>query len=435
MTTQNQTYQLFNSSGCITFTAINLYFEKQLSDEELRMVEEHLIDCPMCSDAMDGFSESGDLQQSDQNIHAMINEIKARTQEENPDKNTRLKAIHRRRYILSAAASIVLLLGIYFTYYYWNHSERVFSEHFETYPATDQSEESISPVNETGHTDIVVHDSVNYPLADNIKQPKNQEQDKKNETKPDKTKSTNIKKTVDDVLAIADDNEDADNKVTANEIDEVEAEELPSENQDRQESDIMDENHKLNERESQPVDIQDLDIIEDEEISIADNNNQSFYEKNKSGRYNGKKRITKAERKGKRTRAATIQKNEPVDTFHSEKHDSILQHALNLYKEENYKKAINNFEIVLRDVPQNSKALMYCAVSQLAINKPDAAIANLESILQSGHNLYIPAAQWYIALAYLKKNNKAKAKAMLQEIIKQDSEYKRQAEKTLQDLK
>ncbi len=432
MTTQNQIYQLFNNSGCLTFATIRRYLEKQLPERELRMVEEHLIDCPLCSDAVDGFSNSKNLQQSEKDIHAIVNEIQARTPNETTAGDAGLKTIQRRRYLLSAAASVVLLLGTYLLYYYWNTPERVFSDNFETYPATEQNEESISTIDDNKQTGVVIQDSANRSLADNIKQSETREPKNEMETRPKKTESTSRKKSSNEVVTIITHDETMDDEIQLEETEFVVAEELPSEEQDKPERDLMDDWTESRTKTPHPVDdIEVQEVSKDEEVSIADNNNERFYENSKINGFNRKRQTRITDRKGNKAKAQEKNRN----IFHSEANDSILQHALRQYRDQEYEKAIKNFEIVIQSVPQNSKALLYCAVSQLAINKPDEAIANLESILKSGHNLYIPAARWYIALAYLKKNDKAKAKAMLQNIVKQNGEYKREAKKALQDLK
>src|SRR5262245_39979693 len=50
-------------SECIPEQLLIRYAEGKLSPEETRKVEEHLSECELCSDALDGILESGTTQQ------------------------------------------------------------------------------------------------------------------------------------------------------------------------------------------------------------------------------------------------------------------------------------------------------------------------------------------------------------------------------------
>lgn len=51
--------QIFRPSACVSQGELRQYLDGTMSKEGLRRVEDHLLDCPLCSDAVDGFEESG----------------------------------------------------------------------------------------------------------------------------------------------------------------------------------------------------------------------------------------------------------------------------------------------------------------------------------------------------------------------------------------
>lgn len=50
---------IFKPSHCLGQEEVRHYLDGRLSKEGLRRVEHHLLDCPLCSDAVDGFESAG----------------------------------------------------------------------------------------------------------------------------------------------------------------------------------------------------------------------------------------------------------------------------------------------------------------------------------------------------------------------------------------
>jgi hypothetical protein len=48
---------LFNETGCINSDVLLKYRDHQLTEVEKHAVEEHLVDCELCSDALDGLAK------------------------------------------------------------------------------------------------------------------------------------------------------------------------------------------------------------------------------------------------------------------------------------------------------------------------------------------------------------------------------------------
>ena len=48
--------KLFSSSKCLGQDEIQKYLKEQLTNQERFRVENHLLDCPLCTDAVEGFA-------------------------------------------------------------------------------------------------------------------------------------------------------------------------------------------------------------------------------------------------------------------------------------------------------------------------------------------------------------------------------------------
>lgn len=100
---------------CLTQNEINNYLLKQSDKASLRRVEQHLVDCPLCADAMDGYAQNFSNQH---NIPP-----KELTQ-------TNIKSLNMNR----IAAAILLFLIPLSTYLYLNATaeERLYHKYFQS---------------------------------------------------------------------------------------------------------------------------------------------------------------------------------------------------------------------------------------------------------------------------------------------------------------
>ncbi len=108
--------RLFQPSGCLTSEAIGQYLRGELSGEEKHMVEQHLEECPLCSDASEGLNMLGEQQRK-----AAVSDITRNIARETGSKGTAQPVLHRRNNVykyVAAVAALVILIGSV----YWYHS-------------------------------------------------------------------------------------------------------------------------------------------------------------------------------------------------------------------------------------------------------------------------------------------------------------------------
>ena len=118
-------HSIFKKRGCLTEREVRQYLSDELSDEQRYDVENHLLDCELCSAAVDGLSQSQGFGPAEEDVQ----ELRARVADSARGIPQRwITWINR-----AAAVGLLLILG-YAGLRYWSASrpERLFAAHFET---------------------------------------------------------------------------------------------------------------------------------------------------------------------------------------------------------------------------------------------------------------------------------------------------------------
>ena len=98
------------------------------------------------------------------------------------------------------------------------------------------------------------------------------------------------------------------------------------------------------------------------------------------------------------------------------------ERAFKAYDEQNYKEAIVYFDDLLKDTPE-PMIEFYKANAQLQIGDTETAILILESRIKKTDTMY-GEVQWYLALSYLKLNDKKKAETYLKSLLQTNIPFK-----------
>jgi TolA-binding protein len=92
--------------------------------------------------------------------------------------------------------------------------------------------------------------------------------------------------------------------------------------------------------------------------------------------------------------------------------------AMNHYEKGKYALALPILEKMLgNNTTAEAEVQFYKGNSHLALNHPKDAIASFEAVLAMPANQYTEEAQWYLALSYIKAEDKTKAKELLNTIV------------------
>lgn len=108
---------IFMPSGCLNWEALKKYQRGGFSDEIRADIDAHILKCSFCHEALEGFRIIPNIDEQDVLIGSMKKDLEQSIQQNKPDLLQKSKSNQRIR-ILAAAASILLLAGLFTIYNY-----------------------------------------------------------------------------------------------------------------------------------------------------------------------------------------------------------------------------------------------------------------------------------------------------------------------------
>jgi TolA-binding protein len=108
--------------------------------------------------------------------------------------------------------------------------------------------------------------------------------------------------------------------------------------------------------------------------------------------------------------------------------------AMNSFKAGDYKNAAESFKQSANMNPSFGSPVFYLGLTALETGEYSTAIMNLDSVIKES-GAYSKEAKWYLGLAYLKTDNKDKARECFEELAATSGYYKERSEKILRRLK
>jgi tetratricopeptide (TPR) repeat protein len=115
--------------------------------------------------------------------------------------------------------------------------------------------------------------------------------------------------------------------------------------------------------------------------------------------------------------------------------NSDLSNAMKAYNSKNYASAIEFYTKVPQENPNYIEAIFYLSISNIALDQLEMAKSNLLQVMATDQGLYREAAQWYLTLIYLKRDNLKKVDSSLQVILLVDDHiFNGEAESLREDL-
>jgi hypothetical protein len=111
-----------------------------------------------------------------------------------------------------------------------------------------------------------------------------------------------------------------------------------------------------------------------------------------------------------------------------------VEEAMKSFNSGDYKLASAQFDLVLKQTPDNSAALYFGGISDYINGKTAKGEKNFDKLLKSGSQ-YVEGSKWYKANILLKKGKKEEAQRMLLELAATNGSYKERAAKKLEEVK
>ena len=109
--------------------------------------------------------------------------------------------------------------------------------------------------------------------------------------------------------------------------------------------------------------------------------------------------------------------------------------ALEFYNTHNYEKAAVLFDKVLKSNPKDMQSVLLNGVANFEDKKYPEAKQSFVNVINDNNNLFIETAKWYLALCYVRTNDKEKAVKQLEIIKNEGGIYKNDARKIIRSLK
>ena len=109
--------------------------------------------------------------------------------------------------------------------------------------------------------------------------------------------------------------------------------------------------------------------------------------------------------------------------------------ALEYYNINDYRNAAIYFEKVIENEPGNMHSTLLNGISNFEIQNYPKAEGSFSKVIDDNNNYYIDHAQWYLALCYIKTDEKLKAVDQLAIIEKSRTIYRKDAKRILRSLK
>jgi tetratricopeptide (TPR) repeat protein len=109
--------------------------------------------------------------------------------------------------------------------------------------------------------------------------------------------------------------------------------------------------------------------------------------------------------------------------------------AMEFYYTHNYEKAAILFNKVLESNPKDMQSMLLNGVVNFEEKKYPEAQQSFVNVIKNNNNLYIETAKWYLALCYVKTNEREKAIQELEIIKNENGIYRKDAQKIIRKLK
>jgi hypothetical protein len=125
--------------------------------------------------------------------------------------------------------------------------------------------------------------------------------------------------------------------------------------------------------------------------------------------------------------------NVVAPTVRGEQKEDIKSEAFYEYDSGNYEKSLALFSAIYES-EKDDYALFYKALSQMELQKTNDAINTFKQFDLNKNNAFTPFVKWYLALAYLKDNQKENAMQLLKSLSENENPQQEMAQKLLTEL-
>ncbi|HQV79309.1 MAG TPA: hypothetical protein PLJ42_12275 [Chitinophagales bacterium] len=122
----------------------------------------------------------------------------------------------------------------------------------------------------------------------------------------------------------------------------------------------------------------------------------------------------------------------PDAIVRSDQQATLEQKAIQAYEHENYFEAVNEYQKLVANNPNNVKNNLFLGLSYLSTNQAPKAIDIFNKIIEA--NEYGNEIKWYLALAYIKNNQIQEAQNLFHQLASTENFYQQKSKEILESL-
>jgi TolA-binding protein len=396
---------IFKESHCISSDALVRYRDNRLSSTEKFEVERHLVDCKLCSEALEGMSQLS-------NTH-VLNEL-------NHELGAMTSAGGRSqpyRYLAVAASAAAMVLLFYVAYRQFSDvkDERLAVQEYEVPANTEAGETSAVEIS-------VIKDEVASAPSEERFQSNAAlaEQSAQDNSMPVSGMTRSVQVETKDQPIPEQQNVSAMETTVADEevsMDLVKPAAVEPEAYFQSASGLANRSSQLS------------NITYVNNLKVIDYSNEKPKKATKRSVDTGTPSVYEnREKKAEAEMAATKEGNV---TGKNENYLSLIKKPMDRYQESQYELAIKGFDLVLKDHPGDQNALFYKGMSAYHLKNFDQAISLLRPLSRETGSAFSEEARFYLAKSYSAKGLQEDAASLFKQIVNEGGFYSKQAAKEL----
>lgn len=414
---KHDNHRILNPTGCPDQALLLDYLDGKTNPETTRIIELHLVDCPLCSDAVEGLSLMQDraalepiLMETKQLLFGQGREVRLVLDGQKTGKSRRIQ----RGIYIGIAASLALIvvsyLGIRFL------------------PMSDVQKETISMEDVPASKDNIKSLETPATSTEGVsgeEQFKNERNDLKannpsgqfdwgggDDATVDGSATTRNLQKVDAVSPVVSDPAN----VYSGNLESVFST-----------TTIVEDDSDVSGAFDIRTSIDQESVVEEKSIDEVVNTAKLSGE--------GKRAENKeSEKKDKGAPTGGVNKNSVTPSQSQQQPQKELNDGLGYYNNGEYAEASDRFEVALDADPNQTQALYYNGMSLYYIKNYEAALKSFNTLLKDKKSPYYQATQWQIALIYIETGNTKQARKTLNEIIDGNGSYRFPAEEAIKNL-
>lgn len=430
----NKVKNIFGSTDCLSEQDLRNYAAKKLNTDEMHRIEQHLVDCELCSEAVEGYL----LLDNPEVFSEKLDEIYSFIYEKKPGKRT----IHLN-YWYAAAASILLVAGISVLFHFSKEKTTgILSENTVKY-----DEIKIESAMADSISLAVPSEKTSINTTDNTIN--TEELNKKFEQKSSGESSGYFRKENDGDLTLAANQQQYYNdlekdkqasltspltggisSITVADYKKAEIEDAPL---DEKSSETESGKLKLGKEKIDNTSLKEEAQTKTISTVVAQESKDSRESRKNKIPVGGGEKVAFSETNEKADDGLLNKNN--TDSINTIPSGELLSDAMIKYNSGDYSGTIQLLDKYRELYPNDYNTLYYCGVSYYYLKNYSASIECFDKVLKVKNGQWGQQAKWYKALGYIEISENSKAREMLNEIVSENGLYKDKALEILQQLK